>query len=140
MLNSFQHPCPSRSGASAAWTLNQVQGDGLSGPSLLALEIDRDDVRPVRDRNGGRSLFLLDLVDEIVLRLEGELEVDRRILEAGDRGERDDELRRRLVEAQADLEAVVVDLEIPEAVLDDDRHLIRKAIGKVLRDRDARSC
>src|SRR3954468_20274593 len=98
---------------------------------LLATEIDGYDIRSVLDRLGGRRVVLrmLVIVERAVLalRLELELEIDCRIYEAGDRRERDCQPRRRLVEAQADLEAVVAHLQVPEAVLNDDRHLVRKA-------------
>ncbi len=39
---------------------------------------------------------------------------------------------------QADAERVLLDLQVPETVLDDDRHLVGKALGQMLRDVDAR--
>src|SRR3954468_4321230 len=83
------------------------------------------------------GLLVLLRARSLGLGLELEREIDRGIDEAGDRREGDDEARRRLVEAEADLEAVVADLEIPEAVLDDDRHLVREALGKMLGNVDA---
>ena len=60
--------------------------------------------------------------------LEGQRELDRGIVELGDRGERDAERRRHSAEGQADREDIVFDLQVPEAVLDDDRHLVREAL------------
>src|SRR5687768_11517609 len=123
-----------------AWTLKQVQDDGLSGPSLLPAEIHRDDVRPVLERLGERMVvlgFLMGLRSALLgLGLELEREIHRRVDEAGDRGEGYHQPGRRLVEAEPDLEAVVADLQVPEAVLDDDGHLVRKALGEMLRDID----
>ena len=70
--------------------------------------------------------------------LEGQRELDRRIVELGDRRERHVQRRRNAAERQADGEAVVLDLQVPEAVLDDDRHLVREALEQMLGDRDAR--
>ena len=44
-------------------------------------------------------------------------------------------------EGEADLERVLVDREIPELVLEDDRHLVRIFLPQTLRNPDARlSC
>ena len=81
--------------------------------SLLALEIHRDDVGAVLDRlgrhAGGSFSACVMLVDArfLALRLELQREIDRRIVEAGDRREGDREFGRRLVEAEADLEPLV---------------------------------
>ena len=69
--------------------------------------------------------------------LELEAEIDRRVDEIGDRRERNPQGRRHAAERQADREGVLFDLQVPEAVLDYDRHLFGKAIGEVLGDRNA---
>src|SRR3546814_18677881 len=53
--------------------------------------------------------------------VEGQREFDRRVMELGDRGKRHAQRRRHAAERQADGEAVVLDLQVPEAVLDDER-------------------
>src|SRR5687767_8558658 len=93
----------------------------MTSPSLLPAEIDRDDVGPVLERLGDGMVvlrFLVRLRPALLgLGLELEREIHRRVDEAGDRREGYDQPRRRLVEAEADLEAVVADLQVPEAVL-----------------------
>src|ERR1043165_6090952 len=112
----------------------------LNPASFLPAEIHRDDVGAVLDRlrRGRVVLGMLVLVERtlVALRLELQREIDRRVDEAGNRRERDREPRRRLVEGKADLEAVVAYLQIPEAVLDDDGHLVGEALGEVPRDVD----
>src|SRR5690349_7199586 len=66
--------------------------------------------------------------------LELQAEIDCRIDEIGDGREWHGQRRRNPTEAEADRELVLADLEIPEAVLDDDRHLVRKALDQMLRD------
>src|SRR3954471_1480588 len=109
---------------------------------LLPAEVHRDDVRTVLDRLAQRMIVLGLLValraGFLDLRLELEREIDSGIDEAGDGGKGDDQPRRRLVEREADLEPVLADLEVPEAVLDDDGHLVREAFGQVARYVDAR--
>jgi hypothetical protein len=73
------------------------------------------------------------------LGLELQREIDRRVDEGGHRRERNHQPRRHLIERQADLEAVVQHAQIPEPVLDDDRHLVGKALRQVARNLDPRS-
>src|SRR5215213_7568940 len=68
----------------------------------------------------------------------GKLPIDRPVVELGDRRERHPQGRRHSAERQADGEHVVLDLQIPEAVLDDDRHLVGKAFDQMLGDRHSR--
>ena len=70
--------------------------------------------------------------------LEFQAEIDRRIDEIGHRGEGHDQGRRHAAEAEADRKLLIVDLEVPEAVLDDDRHLVGEALDQMLGDRNAR--
>src|SRR3712207_1421255 len=75
--------------------------------SLLALEVHGDDVGAVLDRLGDASVILrfLMLLYRRFLRpgVELEREIDRRILEAGDSGEGDEQLGGSLVEREPDL-------------------------------------
>ena len=48
------------------------------------------------------------------------------------------ESRRHVAERKADSEVVFLDLEVPEAVLEYDRHLVGKAFHQMLWDRNAR--
>lgn len=73
----------------------------------------------------------------IGLGLELEREIHRRIVEAGDRGKGDAQLCGSLIEAQSYLEPVLADLEIPESILNDNRHFVGKPVGKMLRHLDA---
>src|SRR5688500_17384589 len=72
------------------------------------------------------------------VRLELQAEVDSRIDEVGDRGKGHMERRRNAAERQADAERILLDLQVPEAVLEDDGHLVREALGEMLRNADAR--
>src|SRR5436190_22526092 len=72
------------------------------------------------------------------LSLEFEAEIDRGIDEVGHRGKRNHKGRWHAAEAQPNRKAMILDLQIPEAVLDDDRHLVRKALRQMLGDRNAR--
>ena len=63
--------------------------------------------------------------------LEGEREFDRRVVELGDRGKGHDQGRGHAPERQPDGKAVVLDLEVPEAVLDDDRHVVGEAFRQM---------
>ena len=71
------------------------------------------------------------------LRFDRELqaELHRRIEEALDGGERDEQPLRNAVERQADLEGVLGDRQVPELVLEDDRHLLRILRAQPRRDR-----
>src|SRR5690606_17950602 len=67
-----------------------------------------------------------------------EFEIDRRVVEAADRVERDHEAFRRVGEGEADFELRFGDLQVPELVLDDDCHLLGIFCLQVLRDANAR--
>ena len=69
--------------------------------------------------------------------MEGEGELDRRIVELGYRCEGDVQGRGHSAEGQPYREGIVLDLEVPEAMLDDDGHLIREALHQVLGDRNS---
>src|SRR3546814_10750842 len=71
------------------------------------------------------------------LGVELEGEIDRRIDEAGDGGEGDDELGRSLAEAQTNHEDGFAHLQMPKAVLDDDGHIVGEALGEMLGNVDA---
>ena len=74
----------------------------------------------------------------LCIRLESQRELDGRVMELSHGSEGNVKSRRYAAERQADREAVVLDLEVPEAVLDDDRHLVREALEQVFRDGDTR--
>ena len=73
-------------------------------------------------------------------RVEPQSEAHIRISEAGHRAERNDQRRRHATERQADAEqsGLGVHLEVPELVLQDDRHLLRILRAQPRRDHDAR--
>src|SRR5690606_22919728 len=114
---------------------------------LLAAEIDGNDVRAVLIRANGLlaaafrlafrrvvfGLFVRGGFDVGDSGVELQPEVDRRVDEGRDCREGNLQLGRDLVEAQSDLEAVIVDRQIPELVLQDDRHLVREALAQMLR-------
>ena len=92
---------------------------GLAGPALGAFSSSSAGARLGRLRHA---------------RLELEPERNRRIGEAGDRIERHDQSLGLAGKVQADLERVLGDDEVPELVLEDDRHLV----GEALPDRGRR--
>src|SRR5581483_944160 len=111
--------------------------------SLLPREIDADDVGAVlapflRRGFGHVILRFLMLLAELggCVRLEGEGELDGWIVELGDRSERHVEGRGDTAERQTNGESVFLHLEVPEAVLDDDGHLVGEFLDQVLRNRD----
>src|SRR3546814_4215323 len=114
-------------------------GNGAQRPArlLLPLEIHRDDVRAVFDRFGDGAV-VFGLADDFLLvgflRLEAQLEIDRGIVEAGDRRIGNHELGRDLVEAEPDGEAFLIDRQIPESVLEHDRHFVGETLDQALRD------
>jgi len=65
--------------------------------------------------------------------------LDRGVVELGDCGERHVEGRSDPAEGQSDAERILLDLQIPETVLDDDGHLVRETFNQVLGDRDSGS-
>lgn len=67
----------------------------------------------------------------IVLNLKLEREIHRRIDEPGDRRKGNYQLRRNLVEAQPHFKPGVIDAKIPIFVLENNRHLVREAFGKM---------
>ena len=50
----------------------------------------------------------------------------------GDRAEGNFQLRRNLIEAQADGKAMISHFQFPELVLQNDRHLVREALAQML--------
>src|SRR5690606_7822898 len=118
---------------------------------FLPAEVDRDDIGAVFCRanvirrgpfRGAGAVVLRPVVagriDVAIGSLELQPEIDRRIDERGDRRERDHQLGRDLVEAQPDRKAVLVDRQVPELVLQHDRHFVGKAFAQVLGDGYAR--
>src|SRR5262245_60586136 len=106
--------------------------DGM--PMLLfAAEVHRNYVGSVLKRLGDRMIvlcFLMILQTTLFgLDLELQRKVHCRIDETGNRREWNYQLGWSLVEAEAHLEPVVGNLEIPEAILDDDRHLVGESLG-----------
>src|SRR5262245_47598693 len=109
--------------------------------SLLLGEVHIDDIGPVLGwyRNGNiifRFVMLLGLSGGIGLELQAE--VDRRVDEIGHRGERYDQGRGHAAKAQSDRKFMVGDLQIPEAVLDDDGHLVGESLDQMLGYRNTR--
>src|SRR4051812_21896591 len=103
--------------------------------SLLARKVHVDDVGAVL---AVLLFLLLGALWRVVLRLlmllggrfvgagvEGQRELDCGVVELGDGCERDIKSRRNAAEGEPDGKGVLLDLEVPEAVLDDDRHLVR---------------
>src|SRR5947209_12882329 len=110
-----------------------------SESSLLASEIHADDVRTVIGLFGSLGfwdvvlrLFVLFVGKLCGVRLKRERELDGRVVELGYRVEGHVESRRDASERQADGEIVLLNLQIPEAVLDDDGHLVREALEQML--------
>jgi len=73
-----------------------------------------------------------------VLRLELQAELDGRIEEGGDRVIGNQQPLRHAGEGEPDLEGVVADVEVPELVLEHDRHLVRMLLAQALRQAHAR--
>ena len=71
-------------------------------------------------------------------RLELQRELHRRIDEGLHGAERNEQPFRHAVEGQADLEGMLGDREIPELVLEDDRHILRILVHQPRRNPDAR--
>jgi len=69
--------------------------------------------------------------------VERQCELDRGIVELRDRREWHPQSCWRSTKGQAYREAIGLNLEIPESMLDDDGHLIGEPLGKVLRDCDS---
>ena len=67
-------------------------------------------------------------------------EVHCRINKCRNRGERNDQLCGHLIEAQSHRKTCLGDGQIPELVLDDDCHLVRKTFAQALGDVDPRCC
>ncbi len=59
-------------------------------------------------------------------------EIDRRINECGDCRKRNQQHRRDLVEREANAEAVILNLQVPELVLQDNGHFVRKTLTQAL--------
>ena len=84
------------------------------------------------------GLLMLLVRDFLGIGLEGQRELDGGVVELGYRREWYVQRRWYAAERQADGKAVVADTEVPELVLDDDRHLVGKAFEQMLGDRNAR--
>ena len=85
-----------------------------------------------------RSLTSARLGLALVVERELQAELDAGIGEHLDRRERDAQALQLVAEAQRDREALFVDGEVPELVLQHDGHVDRVAVAQELRDRDAR--
>src|SRR3546814_17919010 len=69
--------------------------------------------------------------------LELQPEIDRRIDECSDRSKRNGELGGDLVEAQPHRKSRFIHFQVPELVLQNDRHLVGEALAQAGRDRNA---
>src|SRR5581483_6280748 len=67
-----------------------------------------------------------------------ERKIDRRVGKAADRGKGNRQAFELLLETEGDREALLADLEVPELVLEHDRHFLGIALAQAVRNRDAR--
>ena len=88
-----------------------------------------------KDDKGRRALVVLILV--VILRLEAQAELDRRVHEGADRVEGDHHRFGRVAEVERDREPLVGDDQVVEPVLDHDRHLVGIAVAQPVGHLDA---
>src|ERR1041385_3638573 len=139
--------CPPRGQAGQAfWPSIRFRPGGSPFSSTLAEAVEGDDFgscafvfrRAFRLR---RSLWSGETADGFRLRhnrsTELQNEIYRRIGKGAGRRKRDCQPLQLLLEAEGHRERLFADLEVPELVLQDDRHLFRKALAQAVRDADA---
>src|SRR5438874_3229152 len=122
----WRSPRCRREGASCSALAEAVEGDDLGGRAVLVGQWLRSRLR------GGQAADRFRLGGRRLREFQGE--INRRIGKAAERRQGDRLPLQLLLETQRHRERLFADLEIPELVLQDDRHLFRKALAQTVRD------